>query len=203
MDINALKFFCAQHNPELDHPFSSGGYTYATDGHILVRVSKVAGVTAEVPFPVVSRVPFDHDQIVDWLTLPSVNFYQSRCEDCSGSGFVVVCDECDGSGEISYWSGFHDYFWECKTCDGCGVKPAKKKDTGSNLCQHCHGTGCSMKAEAVDVGRNNSDGMNKALIYRIKNLPNIKFSTFGQDGSPFRFKFDGGVGLLMPMRMNK
>lgn len=107
-----LKKFCGTDawRPYLHEPFSRGEYTYATNGHIMVRVPRVAGI-GEIPLiknPEKIFAPMPAD---GWRTLrvalPPVD-PSKECSYCYGSGFLdddegdcgLDCIECNGTGFV-------------------------------------------------------------------------------------------------------
>lgn len=84
------------------------------------------------------------------------------------------CPECDGRGRE------HD----CPDCE-C-------------ICEACHGAG-ELNAEKRTTTTIRGAIFNLAYVRLIASLPNVEFSQ--SDGKkPMFFRFDGGVGALMPCR---
>jgi hypothetical protein len=75
---------------------------------------------------------------------------------------------------------------ECTTC--CG------SDGG---CDDCHSTGLQPKTIVVQIGKRLIDAK---LLRLIATLPGLLINEDGDPLSPMSFKFDGGRGLLMPMK---
>jgi len=204
-----LKQFCHFDHEMFLAPFSLGGFSYATNGHVLVRVGRRDDVpeNSAAALPLSSnRLPFDHDQIEDWKQFPVEHVKKEKCEDCNGGGFVADCYECKGAGWHQFGNSFNDYEICCKTCDGDGLLAAGKEKSGGDLnhrvCRDCEGSGYVVRYRAIDVGRNDHDGLNSVYAELFNRLPGAVFSTYGEKFSCFRAKFDGGVGLIMPMRMS-
>lgn len=193
-----LKQFCHKgdhRTVDLARPFSEGDYTYASDGWIALRVPRVDGVPENGNAPLPSRLPWDHDEIGDWIDLPDYDLDDADdCRRCKGSGREKSCYECHGAGEVELHSGYHVYSCECLTCGGGGILAAVSKD--DDPCGDCNGTGKRLMTP-VEWGRAH---ISMALLERIKVLPGVQLSKHGADLQPFRFKWDGGVGLVMPMR---
>lgn len=104
-----LQLFCGN-EPDREYlqtPFSHGGFTYATNGHIMVRVPQVAGVrkqtkdgTWDAPMkglPEATFSPLAHNPLPDHplgpCTICAGEGYQHDCPDCS-----CACPACKGSG---------------------------------------------------------------------------------------------------------
>ena len=108
-----LKKFCGTDTwrTYLHEPFSSGEYTYATDGHIIVRVPRVAaiGEVPRTPNPEKIFAPMPAD---GWRTLrvalPPVA-PPKECGSCY-DGFEHDCPDCT---------------FECYECKGTGFVVAK------------------------------------------------------------------------------
>ncbi|MEK9207769.1 MAG: hypothetical protein AAB922_04755 [Patescibacteria group bacterium] len=189
MDLN---LFCDESREKLAKPFNYDKYTYATNGKILVRVKKDPQYNDNVGVDVL-RLPFDHDHITEWVDMPTMPAPMD-CMACGGIGTVSECLDCKGEGEITLKSDYGEYEVECETCDG---------DGGADMvCPLCDG----LKKRHLDNESIMYQGYRLCLnlLEKIKTLPNIKLGFVPQlSGNfypPVRFKFDGGIGLLMPMR---
>lgn len=190
-----LKPFCSQDNERISTPWTADGYTYATDGVIAVRVPAIDGVPNNNEAPDMQRLLWDHGTISDWRDLPEYDITAARpCKQCKGSGKSRVCYECDGDGELELDSGHNLYDVECATCHGDGVLPAI--DDNGKPCARCDGTGKDL-VTPVPWGEG---AISMKMLQRIGNLPGAKMSQAGGGTQTFRFKFDGGEGLVMPMR---
>lgn len=108
--INLQPFCGINHfNPWMEHPFSRGEYTYATNGHIAIRVARREDVPEHPKSPDIERL-FTDVSGVQWRQLRKVELPDvpsTKCRDCDGRGTVhdcpdckCDCDECDGTGEI-------------------------------------------------------------------------------------------------------
>ena len=196
MSIN-LQAFCNSGHEKLNSPFTVGGFTYAANGHVLVRVAAVKDFGGEAPEGFFD-LPFDHENLTDWQKFPEVEVERGVCGECKGTGYTAGCKECGGVGEIEYWSGYHYYYFDCLSCNGAGVVTSQSDKDGSNVCDCCRGTGQFVKHKAVDVGRKESGIADYYIELIKKECPGAVFSPFGEGrGSVFRFKFEGGVGLVM------
>lgn len=129
-----------------------------------------------------------------------VEFVKTKCNICGGAGVGTHegCDECDGKGFFTF--GAHDY--DCKNCNGRG---GLFVSGGTDCCPDCHGTGLalatsSINFDGVDGRRYGANGMYIALI--AKHLPNAKITINGDEKNRLFGVFDGGVFILMSMRMN-
>ena len=107
-----LRPFCSTETfrPILRQPFSVGNRTYATDGHIMVRVARREDVPEQPTAPAVTHL-FKDVSHVSWRALRKVEFpeeIKERCSECEGRGTLhdcpdctCTCEGCDGSGSIS------------------------------------------------------------------------------------------------------
>ncbi len=110
MSIN-LKLFCSKDDfyRNLHEAFSRGQWTYATDGHVAVRVPLVPGVRTRPDAPPIEKLPFPTSE-TSFLPAPSVTFPAARyddCPSCSGRGHKhdcpaceCACEDCRGVGQI-------------------------------------------------------------------------------------------------------
>lgn len=152
----------------LHEPFNFGQYTYATNGHILVRVPQRDGFgplkkefDIERPLKGVDTTSMS---ALSHLPLPPIPASRNEeCEDCEGSGHEHECPDCT---------------CECSSCDGTGTVTVE-----SNISTTIRGLFYNLKYIAMAL-----------------DLPGVVFADQTDDGDPFLFKFDGGVGAIMPMR---
>lgn len=183
-----LKPFCGK-SKAISEPFSGGEYSYATDGSIIIRVPVQAETTKEVPDGLGYGFPsFDHDLITSWLDMPVLPTNKITCEKCNGTGKEETCHECNGDGILTFESDYNTYEVECERCGGNG-----KND--EIPCDECEGEG---KIPEVPYVKLDSVCLGIKYLELLKDLPDIKFAIVSKDRSePVRFKFAGGVGLLM------
>jgi hypothetical protein len=167
-----LQKFCSVEAAHLDRyigvPFSRGQYTYATDGHLLIRVSRLADVPERKESPDAEKIwpkkNYDYFAIPD---LPEPTF--RPCSICKGTGEFMYVDE-DDDGNKSSEIG------TCYECDGDKTFPA---------------------IIPVKIGCSH---FSNHFLAAIKDLPGIQIAPTGEL-DPALLKFDGGEGLLMPMKV--
>ena len=107
MNLSELKQFCSRDpcRPNLYSPCSRGEWTYATDGHIAVRVPRIE-VTIDTPkyYPPIETLPFADAETIftpaPKIAIPEIG--SRECERCSGRGHQHDCPDC-----------------KCE-CEGCG-----------------------------------------------------------------------------------
>jgi RecJ-like exonuclease len=186
-------------------PFSDEQFTYATDGHIIIRVPRIPEITVPggTTFPQWQSMPWDHDSLTDWKPL-SVEIPEGQrvdCKSCDGTGKIITCQDCDGDGEVEYQyeslgGKTYDYDLECPVCEGRG-----KMNGDGERCEDCNGQGYRIEAVPVKIGAIGLSISNQ-LLQRVKDLPGLEIAVKGriEDMPPVRFRFDGGCGIIMPMR---
>lgn len=110
-----LQQFCAKEDltkEYLRRPVSVGDYTYATNGHIMVRVPRRPEVEeAPANTPKKLDTPFPSPLPRAWRpvgTTPIPVDVMGPCDDCSGRGLMHACPSCQCA---------------CPTCDGSGLAP--------------------------------------------------------------------------------
>lgn len=199
-----LKPFCAVSDARyyLNHIFKKGDFLCASNSHVLVRVPDDG--TVEIP-PETLENKIDIDKVLKLEEWPADGFVPleftepdiiEKCGTCDATGKAypsVDCDECDGESEFKHGS----HYYECKECDGAGTLRA---NTGEKIaCEDCQGTGIQYAFLTMPDGRQ----FNYQYLLKLKALPGISYLPDYSDeycANPMRFKFDGGLGLLMPVR---
>ena len=197
--IEILKKFCATDagHINLATPFSKGEYSYATNGYILIRVPRLADVPERDDAPSTDSL-FPYKDPPEWFALTEIAMpdvapiTEKTCPDCNGivGEEGAECPECDGDGIVEFDNRYSDYEIDCKTCDGEGK--IKK-------CETCNSTG---KIEVKSLNPVAVGGAHFQLHYLLllKELPNCKIGPAEKPMGQAPFQFDGGDGLLMPMK---
>lgn len=166
-----LQQFCSteQFRLSLHEPFSHGEFTYASDGIVAVRVARRQEFE-EAKDP---KLPRELDK---WLAPLVTSAFKSSWiifPTDQETETREQCDSCEGRGKD------HD----CPDCD-C-------------TCDDCGGRGTQSAVERISV-----DAFGR--IFRLKylqqicQLPGIEIDPSGEGTRPMLFRFDGGVGVLMP-----
>lgn len=157
--------FCYKSNdrPYLLQPWTRGGFTWATNGHILVRVPAHADVPDNKYAPNCERIIAYHDGAT-FAAFPAVKWPDppdDECSHCEGRGYKHNCPDCS-----------------CK-------------------CDECEGTGYAKLTGSVTV---RGVLYNTKYIRMIQALLNAEFAQKPAKEQPAPFRFDGGIGCVMPMR---
>lgn len=173
LTVEQMKPFCSTElsRPYLHTPFSLGEFTVATNGHILVRVPRMANV-AEIS-QILSVDALFHDPVKGYrelgrLDIPVVAETIEKCGDCNGRGTYGHAHDCP----------------DC-TCD--------------ETCEECNGTGKVTRIPkiSVEIGGLIFDAK---YVRMLLALPNLQIEGRLKKAERMRFTFDGGDGALMPMR---
>lgn len=189
-----LEKFCEPSMKKISRPWSAGDYTYATNGHIAVRVPRMDDAPENEEAPDMARVPWDHETLNDWEPLPPYDLAGAKdCTLCKGMKKARVCHECDGEGEVTAETDYNYYVVTCKTCGGDGTMPGESDDPP---CPRCQGTGRSLNIPVPWAAGH----IGMQMLVKINDLPGVKLSKTGDGEKPWRFIFDGGAGVIMPMR---
>lgn len=196
MEQKDLQKFCADNIPRMSHPFSIGEHTYAANGHILVRIPRMSAVPEYQDAPKISDVEKHFNSHKKCIPLPDdiPPTQHEKCIKCDGAGKMAKCPECDGSGVIYFSNKYNDYDCSCETCEGEGVVIGN-----DSICKKCGGKGKIEKFTTVKVAGRYYQ--NKYLLL-MKTLPGCKLELIEKqhEYSPAYFIFEGGDGLLMPVR---
>lgn len=168
-----LQPFCGTEETRfyLMKPFSRNGFTYATDGCIMVRVALRPDI------PDVDKA-FNQDKPLEGVEaasffrpsfeLPPAPAEMGECHTCSGRGYDHDCPDCECI---------------CEKCNGSGdMDPERRK--------------------SADIGPN-TYSLHYARL--MLSLPGIALAALPSkpNDKPLLFRFNGGVGALMPMRGNR
>lgn len=199
-----LKPFCGRNDPReyLNAPWIENGMTYATNGHMGIRINQpypgappadpyMAGrIEGELQKALAATIPLQ-------ITFPAE--LAKNCDRCTGWRFVVKesCEECEGG---SFSNGSHTY--DCKECDGMGEIniPAVRKDPGAVECDACSGSG-KVSRYIYLMANGVTHGYQEKYLRLIAALPNVRFFVTDDNTRCARFDFDGGSGVLMPVRI--
>jgi len=168
-----LKPFCGDDDPRdyLNAPFSEGTFTYATNGHILIRVARrddVPEVDDKSSMKGKCEKLFADNPFVAAVPIPEVP--------------PLVEEDCD-------------------CCNGEGTHERKCGKSSDYPCAECNATGSVMvepdesKWPRIEVG---NAGFDPRYLRLLLTLPNVQLSPNAMEPAPFTF--DGGSGLIMPMR---
>ena len=179
-------------------PHTDGEFVYATNGHYAVRVN-AADYSGDAPLMDDTKSMntlhnfFSNIESKTFTAFPSFIVPELvTCGVCGGAGTVCECPECLGTGEdiCRCCGGYVD-------CDNCSGDGHIEGDDES--CRECFGEG------EVPVNRDWSVPFGSSLanfryLQLFQSLPNVEASISQFDESPIRFRFDGGYGVLMPIR---
>lgn len=192
MNAEILQKFCAAENdeihPKMQRPWSAGEFTFATNGHLLIKVPRLQDVP-EMVNPIDVTRGWPQEEAAEWFDVPACEAPADVvCPKCKGKQPKTgACPECAGDGEIEFSNMHNTYTVECATCDGEGTEP---------ICSNCDGAGMVEVIEGIPVG---CSGFSKKYLALLATLPNCKIGPVGQTISAW-FRFDGGEGAIMPLR---
>lgn len=204
-----LQKFCAYDgaifNTVLTVPVYDNGFTYATNGHLCVRIPGEHAEPRTVAYPNVEKLFTENPPSGKWQEPPQCEVQYNRCSRCGGVGKATICPDCDGDGVLYFYAEHskREYEFNCKECEEEGYLP----DEDGNKCGLCGGSGKHVKDLWIPYpGLIAPSGVNVRLISLIKDLPGILMDAEPKQGERFKnkdfpipFKFDGGEGLIMPM----
>lgn len=94
-----LKQFCADKDDPrwfLHQPWSRGDFTYATNGHIIVRVPRLPDVPENVQAPNAQALMFKAAPAKDWMPVPAATMPPDGiCDQCDGTGLDEDGEDCE------------------------------------------------------------------------------------------------------------
>lgn len=123
-----LKPFCAKEDEarlSLQSPWSRGEYTYATNGHIMVRVARRDDVPENEKAPAGEKI-FDAAKSAGWLPVPACELPPDiQCELCHGTGehecscgHLHECVDCKGACMVDAAGQFEQAARELRRLEG-------------------------------------------------------------------------------------
>lgn len=199
-----LKPFCGRNDPrtELNQPWCDGGFTYASNAHLAIKIVGERPKLPGAPSFAKQLARFFEEAHANSVPLP-IEFpsqAEETCETCNGKKYTLFssCGDCSGNGSFEH--GQHDY--ECKECEGSGgyYQPARESDEGSEDCMTCGGRGTTSRYIYL-VANGITHGYQEKYLRLIAALPNVRFFVTDDNTRCARFDFDGGSGVLMPVRI--
>ncbi len=95
------------------------------------------------------------------------------------------CEQCSGTGKT-----------DCVTCGCCGETVELN---ATITCPDCEGNGETLWDVKVDFGHHH---LNAFYLEKLLKLPGVRLAANNDPAGVMAIKFDGGEGVLMPMRKN-
>lgn len=110
-----LQHFCADADSAraymIGRPWSRGAWTWATNGHIIVRVPRLAEVEENEAAPDAEARLAKQPDPVAWIDVPAQEMPADvKCEICNGAGHPASAEPCNKCGHIK----------DCEYCGGIG-----------------------------------------------------------------------------------
>lgn len=196
MNKEQLSKFSDPEHHKIFKPFSFGDFTYASNGHLLVRVPRLddceeweslneqaARMFETVDMPLVLAA------LVDIPDFPQPE--PKKCSACKGTGKITLCPECEGKGYVEFANDYSEYECDCETCHGHGSTIGDE-----HICESCNGTGHKKKMTRIELG---CAGFSSHYLNMLNELPGMKIAPTEPNNANY-FKWDCGDGLIMPMR---
>lgn len=203
MNRETLMHFCAtDERPVLEQPWTRDGYTYATNGRILLRVPAVEGIEYNPAAPNIGPPTFmwEHETTPDeWQDAPEVKPQSTPCEKCGGKGRVKVCPKCKNLRTVFCVCSecYNEHETPCPVCTAGDTIQAWL--TPENVCMICQGTGSIDKITSFKL-KNGALASDKYLGMLSAHLQNVQLAGGSDPMAALLVRFDGGLGYLMPLR---
>lgn len=186
--------------PYLARPFQLNGRTVASNGHVFVSMPE-HGDYLPLPNDYLPKfLPLiDKARQGDFVPLPGHLVFPEKfdCAYCRGCGqsTVTKCTECNGEGEVTWYSGFHDYDAECLSCAGDGEKVIPG---GNQRCKNCKGTGRVYRIEnfVMVLGL----GINPNYLKAIIDEPDLEIA-IDRKNNKLAFRTSDNFGIIMGMNL--
>ena len=194
-----IKQFCANEDSHytLTRPWVRGGFRYARNAHVFIRVPTTLKDTKKGSFP--DPLFYDwawsgeDDGFEPWPPVSVVEGWRA-CGECSGRGFAKTppCEDCDGDGttECDECGAERD----CPSCDGSG-----EQITSGEICQACGESGRRGQLWRPLVQQIGTLFIAIECDFKIRQLRNPRFRIKAAN-KPIQFTFTGGQGFVMPKK---
>lgn len=193
-----LQPFCAKERSRysIEIPFVQGGFRYATNSRIIVRVpadGEPDTVVDDFKFPDAGILPWrPAGELRPWPAAAYIRKVMD-CHECDGAGVInqQKCSHCGGNGECPDCGGEG----RCVECNGSGY-------SGGQICSACDGAKETEQDFATPIDSRHVRASNDKLI---RALPNVCWVATGTPSptSPIYFTFDGGEGMVSPVRVDE
>lgn len=167
MDKIDLSKFCGNDMTReyLSKPFSVGQFTYATNGHVMLRVPRRPDAAEQTidakwdaPFAALDKTTFSPLA----LDLPKARA-EMECSACEGEGREHECSDCEH---------------ECPDCHGTGKEDGERRVT------------TTVRGHTYQL----------RYVRMMLSLPGVEVADATEAVKPLIFRFDGGIGAVMPTR---
>lgn len=206
-----LQRFCAVNDPRnwLNTPSVLGPNAIGCDGFMVIAIPRTedhanlpdAGALMPKALETIERAAAFSDSAAATIVATDVVVEPGdQCLACKGHGRAKTtsCDDCEGDG--FFWHGRHEY--ECQSCNGCGNVSEPTESPDGVQCHHCRGSGVIFSHRAcVHCFGDEKFGIAPKYLLLLQSLPGCRMAAdFGPEPI-IAFRFDGGHGVVMPMRV--
>ena len=177
-----LTKFCSRDHSNRSQPFSRGKWTYATNGHICIRVPRLTNVPERLGTPDARKIYAKADRLgpYKWVGVPKVDITTFKCDRCDGTGKldgdterVYTCEECKGSGRVKESKPIRFLL---------GSRP---------------GYAIYLNNIYLNLIRRELPNAELGLIKEASSTGIVTRTDF----RPVKIRFDGGEGILMPVKI--
>lgn len=194
-------------------PWSLGAWTYASNGHMAIRVPRREDVPENSEAPASIETVFARADEATYVPLPPIDIPKPkyvRCTVCKGQGWGDECQTCDGTGEHTCTCG-QDH--ECGDCDGSGLHHWRKRDeipeAERHYCAECGGRGHADDRRDV-IFTAHGLALGASLLMPVLRLPGLSGMAVPAEEpdphyperklfkGPVLFRFDGGMAAILP-----
>jgi len=178
----------------IKEPFSYGKEEVAaTDGHIAV-VIKGRGVESDCPLESV----FDRMNLTGEVSKPDLsNLTQTKCN-CELKQRACPCCKGEEIVETEYdWEDYEGKSHFCTIDSECPHCEEWQEEHAE--CKKCNGHGFDYNEKIIKIG---TQTFSSEFLFKIKEFKNLTIENAHHLGAA-RIEFEGGYGLLMPVRVEE
>ncbi len=197
--IEKLKKFCGDpnYNEKIGAPWSAGEFSYATNGFILVRVPRLAGIPErENTVNLKTLMDLNPEPEEGYVEAPGIaDLAIPECPRCKGKETSPeLCEECDGAGVVTLGNRYHDYECTCQTCGGDGEH---------GRCSKCRSTGYLIDSEDTVVEIAGALFKKVNILNLTREFGKLQVAPPCPRGKASWMRFPGGQILTMPVTRAK
>ena len=205
MNLNLLNFVSPKSDERifLQKPFNQLGFTISYFGKGILFSPMLdeyhdfekykVGYDCTKILNIITEIPLHHFSL-----LPAYNCKKIECPRCKGHGksYFKNCNECDGDGNVTFENKYHDYEFECKSCNSDGGEYIAG---GNHVCDLCYGNGKTYdRNDFVEIGESRFNPVFIDMITHPETVITLSIDE-PEQGKYLVFRNGEQFGLIAPL----